>query len=759
MTPTTRHRVALAACALVAAAVAWGCSSEHELSNLPAPACAAGKQDCFGECVDLATDPANCGACKKACGTGELCSVGTCALSCNGGTTKCAGKCVDTRADEANCGGCGNACAPGAVCSQGACALTCEGSTTKCAGKCVDTATDPANCGACGKECGDALVCSNGQCALTCEGGSTKCGSRCVVTSSDAANCGSCGNACTGGQVCSGGTCSLACAGGATKCGTKCVDTNTDPANCGACGNACTDGRICSSGTCSLACAGGATKCGTKCVDTSTDPANCGACGNACTDGRVCSSGTCSLVCTGGATKCGAVCVDTAVDAANCGACGHACAEDETCSLGRCTKAGPTSSCNGVWVDTSINPKHCGACGNACPAGSVCSDGACGCTPGDSVCATGCANLSTNSSNCGACGNACGDDHVCSGGACVKLTLGTGGTGGSLTGANPPKVAVMAIGSAGGITDLQAKLEATELFASIGTANFAPATVPSVATMKNYDAIVTWTNTSVPAAYGDNLAEYLEAGGGVVLGDYQTRDATNGLKGRYEAQYTLSTLVPSTDWVKTAVTLGTIREPNSPLLTAVSTFGYQGTTPAHLPAKSFNKNNPTVVAEYSDGTPAVVRGVINGHTVVEINGFGASSAGNPAAGWDPSTDGARLFANALLFTIPPPTVTTARQLDFGNQPAFSTSPAKTVTYTNASGAPKTIVALNVSGTHIGDFALAPESGLPMTLQPGATLTVNVGFSPSGTGLRAATLAATVTGANGPATTLLTGTGN
>ncbi len=341
----------------------------------------------------------------------------------------------------------------------------------------------------------------------------------------------------------------------------------------------------------------------------------------------------------------------------------------------------------------------------------------------------------------------------------MKLTLGTGAAGNSLTGHYPPKIAIVAGSTAG--PDLQTKLVATNLFSLVDVVNVSTVAVPTVAQMRAYDGIVAWTvTTNTDKAFGDNLAEYLEAGGGVVLADYQSQETGNaGLKGRYQADYTLSTQIAAADWVKTKVTLGTIHEPNSPLLTDVSTFGYQGTTPSHLPASSFSKNNPIVVASYSDGTPAVVRGVINGHTVVEINGYGSSSVERASNGWDPSTDGARLFANALLFTIPPPSITTARRLDFEGEQVYSTSTAKTVTYVNASSAPKTIAALNVIGTHIGDFVQTPESGLPATLQPGETLVVNVRFSPSGTGLRAATLAATVTGTNAPATTLLTGTGN
>lgn len=45
------------------------------------PTCAAGLTRCATRCVDLATDGEHCGACGRACATGDLCTSGTCGLS------------------------------------------------------------------------------------------------------------------------------------------------------------------------------------------------------------------------------------------------------------------------------------------------------------------------------------------------------------------------------------------------------------------------------------------------------------------------------------------------------------------------------------------------------------------------------------------------------------------------------------------------------------------------------------------------------
>jgi hypothetical protein len=106
-----------------------------------------GCEKCGGtECVVLAADPANCGACGNQCEAGLACVSGACA--CPGGGTRCDATCVDTLSDLANCGTCGNACPSGAQCTDGAC--VCPAPGMACDGACVDASTNASHCGACG---------------------------------------------------------------------------------------------------------------------------------------------------------------------------------------------------------------------------------------------------------------------------------------------------------------------------------------------------------------------------------------------------------------------------------------------------------------------------------------------------------------------------------------------------------------------------------------------------------------------------------
>lgn len=274
-------------------AVSLGCVRSWILS-LPAtePANDGGCQTCGGSaCIDLQTDPANCGACGNACSPGAGCAAGQC--QCGGQLVDCSGACVDTGSNASNCGGCGQACPTGALCSVGQC--LCSGSLTACGTTCVDTSSDPAHCGGCNQPCSAGQFCLLGKCSTDC-GSLTACGASCVDTQTSAFNCGGCGRACPTGASCVSGTCQ--CPAGTDACNGVCIDIYADPANCGGCGVTCSSPAVCESGKCQ--CPGGGTQCGTVCVDTSSDSHNCGVCGNICSIGQTCTSGACVCTTTSG---------------------------------------------------------------------------------------------------------------------------------------------------------------------------------------------------------------------------------------------------------------------------------------------------------------------------------------------------------------------------------------------------------------------------------------------------------------------------
>jgi hypothetical protein len=109
---------------------------------------------------------------------------------------------------------------------------------------------------------------------------------------------------------------------------------------------------------------------------------------------------------------------------------------------------------------------------------------------------------------------------------------------------------------------------------------------------------------------------------------------------------------------------------------------------------------------------------------------GPGVVGGPSA---PCTAPAETPVAAATFT---PT-----SLNFGDQ-AFSppsTSAPKTVTFSNGGGANMTITAIYLAGLNPGDFTITSALAFPVTLAPGASLNVNVTFSPKALGARQANL--------------------
>ena len=123
--------------------------------------------------------------------------------------TPCSGACVDVRSDPANCGSCGTVCEAGTVCAAGACtAGGCPAPTVECSAGCVDTATSRQHCGSCGTVCPAATECIGGTCTTsTCGVGLSTCGSECVDVRTDRLHCGACDRACASGEECAGGSC------------------------------------------------------------------------------------------------------------------------------------------------------------------------------------------------------------------------------------------------------------------------------------------------------------------------------------------------------------------------------------------------------------------------------------------------------------------------------------------------------------------------------------------------------------------------
>jgi hypothetical protein len=399
---------------------------------------------CNGVCVDVSTDPSNCGGCGVVCDSG-VCDAGGCVVNatavCAEGLTDCTGAldCVDLSSDSLNCGACGTVC-DSRVCEAGSCVqVGCEAGLTYCEEQpgwepagCYDLSSDYHHCGSCMHQCPSAgpapMACIGGECQPTAcpeEEGWVDCTGNldCAFLPSDANNCGTCGNVCASG-VCEDGSCFGGCGAGLAYCPARtigigaaeepyelaagCYDLFSDRNHCGSCDVTCPTTVGCYGGECTLPpCEGGLVQCeGTGCLDLLSDPAHCGGCDIVCAAGEVCEGGVCgpNTTCAAGLTYC---------------------PEPST-------SGGLPEGC----YDLSSDYYRCGSCDTSCPIASAgpmaCIEGQCqyDCEPGLSVCtappaAIFCTDLAADPQNCGACSVVCAAGEVCEAGQCVATTPAT----------------------------------------------------------------------------------------------------------------------------------------------------------------------------------------------------------------------------------------------------------------------------------------------------------------------------------------------
>jgi hypothetical protein len=619
--------------------------------------CAPGFLDCDGDfkngCeVDGTKDPSNCGACGAICGAvangSAACAAGVCGIgSCNNGFFDCDknavnGCEVDGSKDLNNCGACGKVCGAvangSAACSAGVCGV---GSCTQGFADCdknasngceVNTQTDTKNCNTCGNVCPgvpggapacNAGVCGVGQCVAPqkdCDGNAAN---GCEVNlSTDAKNCGACNNVCpsypNSTPGCANSTCGIsACTGAYLNCDLSLqngceINGGTDVKNCGKCGNVCpgvANGAVaCAAGACGIgSCNAGFADCKNGYADgcetaTTTDVNNCGACNNKCavangTPG--CTASKCNIAaCSAGFADCKNGYADgcetaTTNDVNNCGACGKVCGAVANGTPGCANSACGVGSCNSGWANCD---------GNA---------------------ANGC-EVSTNNDpkNCGACGNVCASGQ-CVAGQCTGTVLIVGAP---------------ATGSWN--NDVQSKLQATGAFTKVDIFAAAQAT-PTLALLKTYSAVLVYSDVGFAdaATLGNNLADYFDAGGRVVVATFA--NASVPIQGRW-ASGNYQLINPAGQEQPAEAGALQIVDAASPLVTGVTKL----TATAAYRSTGQPINGGVTVAKWGGGAPLIVRGVKNGVAYAALNFYPPSSTVR-ADFW--AGDGATIMKNALLY--------------------------------------------------------------------------------------------------------------
>ncbi len=210
-----------------------------------------------------------------------------------------------------------------------------------------------------------------------------------------------------------------------------------------------------------------------------------------------------------------------------------------------------------------------------------------------------------------------------------------------------PDVAIVAAASASTTncryTDVQAYLTASAKFNSVTIVDCVAAT-PSVADLMNFDAVITWSNVNYlnSTTLGDNMADYVDMGGGVVVAVFgvSSTSVDRSLQGRWiTGGYEI--IQTQLGGPANPASLGTILDPSHPTVAGVAALT---ATNAFRPQPTAPLLQGTLIAQWDDGAPLVVVGTNSNR--VDLGLYPPSS--NCSGGfWDTAGNGDVLVANAL----------------------------------------------------------------------------------------------------------------
>lgn len=191
-------------------------------------------------------------------------------------------------------------------------------------------------------------------------------------------------------------------------------------------------------------------------------------------------------------------------------------------------------------------------------------------------------------------------------------------------------------------TDVQTRLSATTQFATVDLVHVGTGT-PTLAQLLAYDALLCWTNSAPQDnnAWGDVLADYVDAGGGVVVAVFANsiNSATLHIGGRWQSGYEV--ILDRTGTTTGASGLGQVLQPTHPIMAGVTAFT-SGPTGGR-PTGTALEVGATAIALWQDGKILVAEGA--NPKRVDL-GFYPPNASCNAYGW--ATGGDVLMTNALL---------------------------------------------------------------------------------------------------------------
>lgn len=199
--------------------------------------------------------------------------------------------------------------------------------------------------------------------------------------------------------------------------------------------------------------------------------------------------------------------------------------------------------------------------------------------------------------------------------------------------------------------DVQAKLQATGQFDVVDIYNISAGT-PTLTDLQAYDAVLTFTDGSASNSVlmGDNLAAYIDGGGGVV--NCVFANASVPIDGNFNTS-TYQVVVPSGQNQNTQLTLGTVLDPSHPVMQGVNSL--DGGTASYVSTSTTLAPGASTIAQWNNGSwlVAVKENVGPAKSRrVDLNLY-PPSIDVRSDFWNSAADGGLLMANALTWTIRP----------------------------------------------------------------------------------------------------------
>ncbi|MBN8597769.1 MAG: hypothetical protein J0L78_08860 [Planctomycetes bacterium] len=210
----------------------------------------------------------------------------------------------------------------------------------------------------------------------------------------------------------------------------------------------------------------------------------------------------------------------------------------------------------------------------------------------------------------------------------------------------PPKVLIIhAIPAAfsSWYADVQSKIASCNLYSGVSLFDARVAT-PPLSILMAHDAVLVFSDAPFfdDVALGNTLADYVDAGGGVVSCTFA--NASIPIGGRWAPDYLV---INPLGQAQPAASLGTIADQNHPIMIGVTalsaTQAFQSTgavLPGNTPVAYWNNNSPLVAVSNSRPGRA------------DLNFYPPSSNVRPDL-WDTSGDGTKLMVNALNYVMRP----------------------------------------------------------------------------------------------------------